>query len=264
MPDFSSGSSSGSPCLSGSERREVVVENKRLCTLNEHLIHLLHIQLGSECYRSKALGFSASEDCTAVRTRQIVHLAPDRAHIRGCTSVQTAAFVEDEVSHSLLLNSCIVTVYHSRLFLSFLFRNRLHEFFLQVVESFCAFLLRQGALGYLIAAVIAELCTSLTDCLVVDLVAILSLYALSNSISELLKNSTVLLDFLMCEHDGSEHDFLGNFLHLTLYHHYVLGCRTDHQFQVCSLKILETRIDAVLSVYACNSDLGNRSVERYI
>ena len=264
MPDFSSGSSSGSPCLSGCERREVIVENEWFCPLDQNLVHLLHVQLGAQGYGCKALGLAAGEDCASVCARQIVNLAPDRAHVCGCTTVQTAAFIDDEVSHGLLLDGCIITVDHCGLFLSLLLRDGLHELFLEGVESLGPFLLWQSALCYLVAAVIAELCTSLADCLVVDLVAILSLYALSNSIGELLENSAVLLDFLMGEHDGSEHNILGNFLHFSLDHHYVLGGCSNHKFQVCSLQILESRIDAVLAVYAGNPDLGNRSVERYI
>ena len=44
------------------ERREVVVEHELLVVLDEDLVGLLHIHLGSEGDGRKGLGFTAGED----------------------------------------------------------------------------------------------------------------------------------------------------------------------------------------------------------
>ena len=48
--------------LACGERREVVVENQLLVFLDENLVGLLHIHLGSQGYGRQRLGLAAGED----------------------------------------------------------------------------------------------------------------------------------------------------------------------------------------------------------
>ena len=63
MTDLTTSDAALRLCLASGERREIIMENELLVALDEHLVHFLHIELGTEGYRGQGLGFSTGEDC---------------------------------------------------------------------------------------------------------------------------------------------------------------------------------------------------------
>ena len=81
MADLATAHTALRPCLTGSERREVVVEDNLLVILDENFVHLLHVKLGSEGHGSERLGLAAGEDCGTMCARKIANLAPDWTYL---------------------------------------------------------------------------------------------------------------------------------------------------------------------------------------
>ena len=99
--------------LTGCERREIVVEQETVGTLNQSLVHNLLIAAGTERDGSQSLGLTTGEDRRTVRTGQRTYFAPDRADIGGLTTIETLTLVEYSAAHSLFLHIVVVAVHHS-------------------------------------------------------------------------------------------------------------------------------------------------------
>ncbi len=251
--------------LARGERREVVVEHELLVLLDEDLVHLLHVQLGAEGHAREGLGLAAGEDGGTVGAGEVIHLAPDRTHLIGLAAVQTAAFVQDHVAHGFLLGVMVVAVHHGGLRLLVLLGQGSEELGLDGLEAVLALVLGSGALGELVALVVAELMDSRAKGLVLLVVRVVALVHVgAELVHELLLHAAVLLDLLVGELDGLEHVVLGHLVHLTLDHHDVLLGGGDHEVQVGALVVLETGVDHELAVDAGDADLGDRTAERQV
>ena len=117
-----------------------------------------------------------------MNAREIVHLAPDRANLVTCTTVETPALVEDKITHSLFLLSVIVALYEKELLcILFLFslcsrlRKRSDEIVLYGLETVGTLLLRLGSLSQFIAFFVAEVVNRSLESLVLYIVRIISL-----------------------------------------------------------------------------------------
>ncbi len=64
--------------------------------------------------------------------------------------------------------------------------------------------------------------------------------------------------------DGVHHFSLGDFLHFTFHHHNAVEASGDHHVEVGRFELFAGRIDNQFAVHPCNTDLGDRAVERYI
>ncbi len=251
--------------LARCERREVVVEHKLLVVLDQHFILLLHVELGAEGHAGQRLSLAAGEDGAAVCAGQVIHFAPDGAHLVGGAAVETASFVEDEIAHGFLLDVVVIALHERGLFLEFLFRDRSEEVSLDGFKCVGTLVLRQGGLRGLVAAAVACFVDSLLEVFVLYVVRIVALVHVgAELVHHLFLHAAVALDLFVGELDGFEHVVLGNFLHLTLDHHDVLfGCG-DHQFEVGALHGLEAGVDDELSVDAADTHFGDRSLEREV
>ena len=104
----------------------------------------------------------------------------------------------------------------------------------------------------LIVSLLAEL---LAEFLVVHLVAVLALNVCAKFLREFCLQFAHRLDSSHSSLQRTNHVLLRNFLHLTLYHHDVLGRSTYHDIHVGILHLLEGRVDDVLAVDACYTHL---------
>ena len=123
--------------LTGSERREIIVEHELLVTLDEDLVHFLHVKLGTEGDGGKGLGLTAGEYCRTVGARQIIDLAPDRTDLGSVTAVDAETLVKDQVAEGFPLLVAEITVDHHLLLLGFLFgkSERLYAFCLDAAKG---------------------------------------------------------------------------------------------------------------------------------
>ena len=95
----------------------------------------------------------------------------------------------------------------------------------------------------------------LAEILVLLVVRIVSLDSLAALFIEFLLDTAVTLDFFVSELDGAEHYILGNFVHLTFYHHDVLFCCCNHELEISLLHFRESRVDHELAVDAAYANL---------
>ena len=260
MADFAASGSADGLGLTGSERREVVVQHELLVFLDQDLVHLLHIHLGAEGDGRERLCLTAGEDGGTVCAGQIVDLAPDRTHLVAGTAVEALAFVEDKVAHGFLLHLVIVALDDGSLLLEFLFGNRCEEFFLDGLEACLALLLGFGGLGKLVALVVAGLLHCGLESLVLNIVRIVALGAVgAEFVHEFLLHAAMLLDFFVGDLDSLEHVCLGHFLHLAFHHHDIFFGSGYHEFNVGICHLAEVRVDYPLPVDAAHADLGDRA-----
>ena len=117
VADLTAADTARSTGVTGRERREVVVQDKLLLTLDQHLVHLFHIQLGTQGDGSQRLGLATGKDGAAVGARQAIDLAPDGTHGRAVAAVQADTFVQDHVAHGLFLLVGIVAGHHGGIIL---------------------------------------------------------------------------------------------------------------------------------------------------
>ena len=106
--------------LARRERREVIVQQETLLAMNEHLIDQLLVLLRTQGTSRQGLRLTTGEDSRSVRAREVTHFAPDRTDVRRGTTIETLALVQDRTTHSLLLDSVVVTVDHAGLSLQIL------------------------------------------------------------------------------------------------------------------------------------------------
>ncbi len=209
------------------------MQHELLVFLDEDLVHLLHVHLGTEGDGGKALGLAAGEDCASVCIGKISHFAPDGAHLRAVTAVQADAFVQDKVAHRFLLNIVVVPLHEGCLFLEFLFGNGCKEFFLDGLEAGFALMLGLCFLCEGVALVIACSLNCLAEFFILHVVRVVALGAVrSELVHEFFLDAAVLLDLFMSDLDGLEHVGLAHFLHFTFHHHDVLFGGGYHQFDV--------------------------------
>ena len=261
VADFTAADTARSTGVTGRERREVIVQDKLLLTLDQHLVHLFHIQLGTQGDGSQRLGLATGKDGAAVGARQAIDLAPDGTHGRAVAAVQADTFVQDHVAHGLFLFVGIVAGHHGGFGLLVLFGQGSQEVGLDLLKGGGTLLLGQGGLGHGVALVIAELVDGLAQVLVLLVVRIVTFDGLAAVCVQFFLDAAVLLDFFVGELDGLEHHVLGDLVHLAFHHHDVLFGSGDHQFQVGFLHFGEVRVDDELAVDAAHAHLGDRSQE---
>ena len=248
--------------LAGGERREVVVEHELLVVLDENFVHLLHVHLGAQGNGGQRLGFTAGEDGAAVGAREVIHFAPDGAHLVGGAAVQALAFVQHQVAHGFLLHVVVVAVDHGTLHFQVFLGEAGLEFVADGVEAVLALMLGLGALGELIALVIASLVHGLAEVFVLLVVRVVALvHVRTQLVHEFFLHAAVLLDFFVGELDGLQHVVLGNLVHLTFYHHDIFLCGGNHQVQIGPFVVLETGVDDEFTVDAGYANLAHGTAE---
>ena len=95
----------------------------------------------------------------------------------------------------------------------------------------------------------------LAEILVILVVRIVSLDVGSEFFHKLFLNAAVLLYLFVGELYGFEHVVLRNFLHFTLYHHYVLFSCGNHKVDVGLVHLAEVGVDDELAVYTADANL---------
>ncbi len=216
------------------------MQDELLVFLDEHLVHLLHIHLGTEGDRRKGLGLASGEDGGAVGAREIIDLAPDRTDLIAYAAVETHSLIENHIAHGLLLLGVIISLDERGLLFELLLRNRGEELLLDGLETGFALFLRLGGLGESVALVVAEVVNRLAELLILEVVRIIALVDIGSELfHELFLDAAVLLDLLVSELDGFEHVVLADLVHLALDHHDVLLGGGDHEFKVGVLHLGE-------------------------
>ena len=104
----------------------------------------------------------------------------------------------------------------------------------------------------------------LAELFVVDLMAVDTLGLFACLFHQLDLCHTVLLDLGVSHFECLEKFCFRHFVHLTLHHHNIVVCSTDHQFDVSLFDLLEGGVDHPFPSYACHSHLGDRTVEGYV
>ena len=239
------------------------MEHELLGALHEHLVLDLFVEFRTEGDRSQGLGFAAGEDGRTVGGGQVAHFAPDGTDLVRTAAVETLALVEDHVAHGLLQHVVVEILVDQRGLLDeLLLRITRGELGLQGVEEVLALVLHRAARGDGVGLVVELLDDRLTEFLVVDLVAVGAFYILAELLREFDLYGALLLDLLVGELDGAEHDLLGNLLHLTLDHEDVVDRTADHDVEVALGHLREVGVDGVLAVLADDAHLGDRASER--
>ena len=136
------------------------------------------------------------------------------------------------------------------------------ELLLEGVEQILTLVLHRAAGGDGVCLVVKLADDRLAQLLVVHLVAVGALDVLAELLRKFDLYGAVLLDLLVGELDGPEHDLLRNLLHLTLDHQDVVDRTADHDVQVALGHLREIGVDGVLAVAADDADLGDRASER--
>ena len=67
------------------------------------VVNQLLVVLGAQGQRGQALRLSTGEDGRSVCGWQVIDFAPDGTNVCGTTSIQTNAFVQQQVTNGLLL-----------------------------------------------------------------------------------------------------------------------------------------------------------------
>ena len=112
-----------------------------------------------------------------------------------------------------------------------------------------------------VALVVGLLADLLAQLLVVNLVAILALNVCAKFLRELCLEFAHRLDGSHSSLQSTDHVLLRHFLHLTLYHHDVLGRSANHDVHVGFFHLLEGRVDDILTVDACYAHLRDWAFE---
>ena len=261
--------------LTGRERREVIMQQEFVCTLNQSLIYDLLIATCTEGNSTQTLSLTAGENRASVRAGQVTYLAPDRTNLRGLTAIQTLTLIEHSATHSLFLYIVIVTVNercdlidiyaeclcalsHILCFLSLEVLADLAEHLLAVM------LIGVGRGSLCISTSVAIVVNSLLQLLIIHLMAVLTLRLLTVSLHHLVDSQTLRFDRLVCSLDSLKHHCFRHFFHLAFYHHNVVVRSGNHQLQVSMLTLLEGRVNHHLTIYACYTYFAHRTLERDI
>ncbi len=132
------------------------------------------------------------------------------------------------------------------------------------LESVRALVLLQSLLGHVVRLLVALLLHSLTQLLVVHLVAVLAFHVSAQFLHQFLLEAALWLDGLVGCFQSLEQLLLAHFLHLALHHHDVLLGRAHHKVDVGPLLLIKGRVDDKLAVHTGHPHFRNRAVERYI
>ena len=215
----------------------------------------------SESSDGQSLSLAALEKTAAVRSGKKTCLYPYRPDLFVSTVVRSDAVIEDEAS-DLFLGYLIKNVAD----LLFTLGEDLLEVLLgldfysvHVVEPFLLFFC-VNSLAHLLCS---ELSYSLVDlfrnCLELDLLLRLSYLGYY-----IVDERDDLLDLFMCEHDGVEHLFFGNFISSGFNHHDGFFRAGYSKRNVARFSLRQIRVDDQFSVNAADDDRTCRTVPRDI
>ena len=123
----------------------------------EYLIHHFLIALGAEGNRGERLGFTPGEYCRAVRSWQVVYLAPDGADFIGGAPIEPDFIVEDHAAHRLLFHRMVIAIHHHFQGGAFLLGYRSPEFVENIGKGRTAFLFRELGFRNGVGSVVAEI-----------------------------------------------------------------------------------------------------------
>ena len=254
--------------LAGGEGREVVVEQKALVLVDEHIVDELLVQLGAQRTGGQRLCLATGEDGTAVRAGQRTCLAPDGTDVRRLATVEADAFVQDAAAHGVLLHIVVVAVYQGVLLFQFLGGHigvclgvSSLELLADSLESLGTGVLLKALFGDVVSLLVASLLDGLAQLVVVHLMAVFALHVLAKFLAQLLLEAAHGLDGLMSALQGSQQVGFLYFLHLALHHHDVLLGSTDHEVHVGILELLESGVDDKLAANACHAHFGDGTLE---
>ncbi len=261
VTDFASAHTALCFSLAGGEGREVVVEQEAFATLVYNIVNYFFIELGAESHSREALGFSAGEHSRAVRSGNVVYLAPDRTYFGGFSAVKAGAFVKDAAAHSLFFNIVVIAFDEGSLFVAFLFGERFDILLADSVELILTpVLVGAACLGYLVSLVVAFVVDVLAELLVVDFVAVFAFFN-AEFFCELNLCHALLFDSLVGCFKGGEEFGFAHFVHLAFHHHDVVVGSAYHQFHVGFLKLFECGVDDEFAVDTRNTHFGYGTVE---
>ena len=258
-------------CLAGAEGREVVMQQETLFALVQNIVHYFLIESGTESGGHERLRFATGENGASVRTRQIVHFAPDGADLVGLTAIQTDAFVQHTTAHGFFLHVMIIAFNH-RHALVFIVKSQLlfrhlgevrYVILAYRIERLIAPLLVGAAgLGDGIRFVVAFVMDVRAQCVVVDFVVVFAFCGLAGLFLKFHHGQTLLFDLGMRHFQGLQKFGFAHFVHFALHHHDVVVSGADHKFNVGFGNLLKSGVDDPFSVDACDAHFGDRTVER--
>ena len=265
MADLTAANTARGTGLTRREGREIVVQHELLRALNQNLVDHLLVEFGSERHGRQRLRLTTSEDGRAVCSGQVANLAPDGSYLIRAAAVQTLALVENHVAHGLL-DHVVVIVFMDQgsLLHKLLLAVTRCELCLQSIEGIRTLMLRSAARSDGVGLVVELLDDRLAKLLVVGLVAIGTLYVLAQLLRQLDLHGALLLDLLVGELDGVEHDLLRDLLHFTLDHQYVVDRTADHDIQIGIVHLREIGVYDKLAADARYAHLRDGAAERYV
>ena len=265
MTDFTAPGTPHRLHLTGSKRREVVVQQEAVGTFHNRPVDSLLVQFGAQCHRAQRLGLATGEDSRTVRTGQHIHFAPDRTDVFQTTAIQTDTFLENHIAHGFAVYIVEITANHEFLACQGFRREVLFdESLLDFINLLRAELLVGHAFASaVVALLIALLMNQSPDGFIVHFMAVFPL-GLAHFLGQLHLHLALHLDSFMRGLEGFHHHFLAHFLHLAFHHRNIVDRGTDHQFQVGFFHLRNRRVDHELAVHAGHTHFGNRAVERNV
>ena len=112
-----------------------------------------------------------------------------------------------------------------------------------------------------ISLVVASFANCFAQFFVVYFVAIFAFYGRTNCFSQFFLCLTLHFDSFVSGLHGVQQVLFGYFIHFTFHHHDVFISGTNHKVHVSFFQLIESRVDNELSVDACYTYFGDRSVE---
>ena len=206
-----------------------------------------------------------------MRHWQRTNLAPYWTDVGSLSAVQTYAFIEDATAHSVALHVVVILVSQSILLFQLLLSEvavSLSILLLKLsddsLECLSSAVLVESLLNNSVSLVVAVLAHLLLEVVVVHLVAVFALLVGAEFLHQFVLQSTHRLDSSVSSLEGVEQIHFLHLFHLTLYHHDVLSCSTNHQVHVGISHLLLGRVDNVFTIDACNPYLRDRALEWYV
>ena len=271
VTDFTTTYTALSASFTGREGREVVVKEEAHVTLVEHIVYHLFIEFRTEGSGRKALSFTTSEDCTAVRAGERIHFAPDRTNVGSFTTIETHTFIEDATTHSVFFYIVIVAIDECVLFSEFIFGElgvsssiSYFELFANSFESVETVVLFECRLRDVVALLIAVCFHLCAEIFIVHLVAVFALHVLTQFLREFLLDLAHGFDSSVRHFERFEESAFGYFVHFTFHHHNVLFGSSDHEIHVCAFELFESGVDDKFSVDACHANFRDGTFKRNV
>ncbi len=243
---------------------EVIMKEETAGVLDDGAVDNLLVKLGAQGAGTERLGFATGEDGAAMDGREIVDLAPEGADFVELTTIKTGALGQDHVAHGLTLGVVIVAVNHKLDFVGkgFLGIVGVDESLLDSLKAFFALVFVGNSLfGEVVALLINGIVETLTEFLVVDLVAVLAFLGFASLNGELGNDTALEFDSFVSGLEGVEHHILAHFLHLAFHHHDVVLGGSDDKVEVGAIDILHGGIDNILAVKIRHTHFGDGAVE---